>query len=291
MSFSRIDLLPLNNVGEGKIARERWNTEEGRELSERIAVLIRNGGGEDFLQNDFESGDLGFLTDQWDLAGLQLFGERISFPRGDNFEAIDFSHARFWHSEFDGACFPQTHFSFSRFYNVTFKNCLFALAHFYGSHFEKCKFEDCDFVEGNGFSNCDMIDTIFNNCFFHRNIFKDCRFNENVKIVNTKEFLRFGLLPSAQRFNQTIESDQISGVYQGIKDGFLSGEIFNQFRAYLFLQHQAYTRFNANQKIAAYLWEFIAGYGLKPWRVLMVLGLLFLLVSCFFSVIAHLGGG
>lgn len=283
MTFSRIDLLPLNDSEERQKARDRWEDDKGRELSDKIVDLIRAGAGEDFLQYDFEAGNLGFLKDQWDLAGFQLVGEDIEFPRGDNFENINFSNAEFWHTTFTKACFPQTRFAFTRLYNVTFRNCIFALAHFYGSHIEKCKFENCDFVEGNGFVNCDMIDTTFTNCFFYKNIFKHCRFNENVDIINNNKILTFGLLPRAIQFKQDLDLDKISSIYQGIKDGFLAGEIFNQARVYLFLQRQAYTRFNAKRKMGEFLWEFIAGYGLKPGRVLIVLGLMFGGASCFFS--------
>jgi hypothetical protein len=282
VSFSRIDLLPRNNFEARRQARERWENEPGPQLYDYILSKIREGAGEDFLQWDFESGKLGFLKDYWDLAGMKLFNEEIVFPNGDNFENIDFSYSEFWHSKFTSACFPQTHFSFARLYNVSFKKCLFHLANFYGCEIEKCTFEDCDFVEGNGFSNCEIKDTTYRNCFMDENIFRNCRFDENVKIVNTKKSLAFGLLPRANDFQQEIKRDQISGIYRGIKDGFVAGEIFALSRRYLFLQLRAYTRYNEPRKIWAYLWEAVAGYGLKPQRVLCFLVLLFAVVFLIF---------
>jgi Pentapeptide repeats (9 copies) len=204
MSFTRIDLLPNFDSKERQQVRERWEDYTGRALFERIIALIREGAGEDFLQYKFGSGELGFLRDYWDLAGIQIFGEDIVFPEGDNFENIDFSYAQFWHSTFTTACLPQTHFSFARLYNVKFKNCLFALAHFYGCKFEKCSFENCSFVEGNGFTNCDFQETTFSDCFFSENIFKSCRFDENVHVVNTTKPLVLGLMPCATNFKRTI---------------------------------------------------------------------------------------
>jgi hypothetical protein len=284
MSFIRLDLLPTNPEERGK-ARDRWETDEGRELHERISELIRNGAGEDFLQWDFEKGNLGFLQNYWDLAGFQFFKEQIVFPKGDNFENIDFSYAQFWHSSFTGACFPQTHFSFARLYNITFKNCLFALAHFYGCELEKCTFEDCDFVEGNGFSNCDFKETVFTDCFMSENVFNHCRFDENVRIKNLNKPSRFGLLIHANDFNLELNRNQISGIYRGIKDGFSAGEIAQMKRFYLFLQLKAYTRFNHSnitRKLRAYAWEGVAGYGLRPLRVLGILVILFGLVFFWF---------
>src|SRR5260370_19062776 len=163
MPFERIDLLPSYNIAEARKAWERWEAPEGRQLHEKIVGLIRKGAGEDFLQWEFEQGDLGFIEDQWDLAGIQLFSESIDFPTGDNFENIDFSYAHFWHCTFTNACFMQAHFSFTKFYNVEFRDCLFAFAHFYGATLENCRFINCDFVEENGFSNCEISETRFEN--------------------------------------------------------------------------------------------------------------------------------
>jgi hypothetical protein len=130
VGFERIDLLPSYNFQKARNARDRWMTPEGRALQESITERIRAGAGEDFLGWDFEKGKLGFLEDQWDLAGIQLFGEKITFPKDqDTFENIGFSHAHLYHGEFTTGCFYQTHFSFSRLYNMEFRECLFAFAH------------------------------------------------------------------------------------------------------------------------------------------------------------------
>ncbi|MGH6666150.1 MAG: pentapeptide repeat-containing protein [Pseudolabrys sp.] len=287
MAFQRIDLLPRYDPAARNKARSRWEDEEGRSLSETITEKIRKGAGEDFLQWDFEEGTLGFLEDYWDLAGIQLFNEEITFPTGDNFENIDFSYARFWHCIFIDATFPQTHFAFTRLYNVEFKNCLFSFASFYGATFEKCKFIDCDFVEENGFENCEILDTRFDNCFFNKNKFTDCKFDEGVVFHFKKQPQVFGLLAqTASGFKESLEKSSISGIYRGIKDGFLAGGIYNKSRDYVFRQHQAYTRFNQIGRLGrakAYSWELIAGYGLRPGRVLAFLIGLFLIVFVWFA--------
>jgi Pentapeptide repeats (9 copies) len=287
MTFQRIDLLPRNNLNERRKARSRWESEEGRSLQEKIIALIRNGAGEDFLQSHFEHGTLSFIEDQWDLAGIQLFNEEIVFPTGDNFETIDFSYAQFWHCIFTNATFPQTHFGFTKFYNVEFRNCLFAFAHFYGATLEKCKFIDCDFAEENGFSNCELSETRFENCFFNKGKFVDCKFDEQVTFeVNKQPHIRGLRSQTSSGFKSPFERKGISGIYRGIKEGFIAGQIYGKARNYLFLQHQAYTRFNrtgAVEKSTAYSWELLAGYGLKPARVLMSLIGLFCAVFVWFA--------
>lgn len=119
--------------------------------------------------------------------------------------------------------------------------------------------------------------------FFSENIFKSCCFDESVLFSNTTNPLIFGLMPKAIEFSCDLKNDHISCIYRGIKDGYLAGEIFNMARYYLYKQYQAYTRLNSTKKIGGYLWEFAAGYGLKPVRVLFLFGLIFGLSLAWFS--------
>src|SRR5947209_13657315 len=268
MTFQRIDLLPRYDLAEGQKARSRWTDDAGEELHEKIVSLIRKGAGEDFLQWDFEEGRLGFLENQWDLAGFDLFKKEITFPKDDNFENIDFSHAQFWHCTFINATFPQTHFTFVKLYNVEFRNCLFAFAHFYGATLEKCRFLNCDFVEENGFTNCSFTETVFLNCFFNKNKFTDCEFDEGVSVEFERQPQVLGLpTQTSSGFQERLEVTRISGIYRGIKEGFLAGKITAQAHRYSFLQQQAYTRFNRPNYVdgvRARVWELLAGYGLRP---------------------------
>lgn len=287
MTFQRIDLLPRYELERRNEVRSRWEDRVGMALYEKIIEKIRKGAGEDFLQWDFEQRQLGFLEDYWDLSGIQLSNEDITFPTGDNFENIDFSYAQFWHCTFVNATFPQTHFAFTRLYNIEFRKCLFAFAHFYGATLEKCRFIDCDFVDENGFSNCDFSDSHFQNCFFNKNKFVDCKFDESVSFEFPSE-PKIGGLSSQTRsgFNCSFEKIHISSIYRGIRDGFLAGEVYSKARHYLFRQQQAYTRFNRKgtlERMRAYSWELIGGYGLKPIRVLTCLIGLFVVATIWFS--------
>ena len=152
MSFHRIDMLPAFDANERSRQRTRWN--EAEDVKNKILARIRAGAGEDFLQWEFENGNLGPIEDQWDLAGFDLFSEELVFSgNDDNFENIDFSYSEFWHTKFSNATFSQARFTFARLYNVEFHNCLFSFAHFYGAKLERCRFVNCDFIQENGFSN------------------------------------------------------------------------------------------------------------------------------------------
>ncbi len=286
MPFHRIDVLPNYRAEKATCSRKRW-AEDSEAVKDKVLDLIRKGAGEDFLQWDLENGNLGFMEDQWDLAGIDLFKEEIEFPSGDNFENIDFSFANFWHCKFRNATFPQTRFTFTRLYNVEFHDCLFGFAHFYGATLEKCKFINCDFVEENGFSNCELIDTKFQNCFFNKNKFTDCRFDENVTFTTTKGKREGGLLVKPNsRFLEQMDGSAVSGIYRNIKDGYLAGQVHVNSRKYLFLQHQAYTRYNSVsifERSKRFCWELLAGYGVKPMRVLICFMALFAIICLWFS--------
>jgi hypothetical protein len=285
MTFQRLDLLPDLNLEKRGRLRSRW--QEYDSVRDLVVTKIRAGAGEDFLQWEFENGQLGFMDDFWDLAGIELFNEDIDFPTGDNFENINFSYSEFWHCKFKNATFPQTYFGFSKLYNVEFRNCLFAFAHFYGAKLEKCNFINCDFADENGFFNCEFLDTKFEDCFFNKDKFTDCKFDENV-IFELNRYPQVGGLLSETNsgFKEKFESRNASGIYRGIKEGFLAGRIYGQARKYSFRQQQAYTRFNLPKGIAktqAYAWELLAGYGFRPSRVLITLFVMFTLASSWFA--------
>ena len=77
MAFTRIDLIPNYDFEEAKRLQRRWTDDpEGPRTYEYILQKIREGGGEDFLQRDFENGKLGLLRDYCDLAGTN-YREKI----------------------------------------------------------------------------------------------------------------------------------------------------------------------------------------------------------------------
>jgi len=276
--FTSINLLPPLHRKELKKYQERWNDSDGLRLRDKILKMIRNGAGEDFLQWDFEQGKMGFLENMWDLRGIDIHQEDINFPYGDNFEGIDFSYAKFYHSKFKNAVFISTAFNFTTLHNCEFINCIFLFTGFYGSTSEKTKFINCDFIEGDKITNCDFRQSKFVNCFYLGRLFFDCRFDETTSIdIPIDE-------PSSTAEGIRLNKTELAEIYSGIKESYVAGDAVKQSRQYFFKQKQCLTRHNVNnlrEKIGGYFLELIAGYGIKPSRVLLSMLVTFLFYSSF----------
>ena len=261
--FTSIHQLSQFDQSRAERYRDRWESPEGRTLADDLRTRIQAGGGEDFLQWDFEHGRLGFLEDDHDLRGLALFKENITFPHGDNFEGIDFSFVSWHHCTFRGACFI-SRFNFARLFNCEFRDCTFANNSFYGCHLERIRFINCQFVENNTFTNCDCVDLKIEKTFVSDSLFTDCRFDANTVIEPlTEKPFNFGDL--------SLDRRRLASIYRGIKEAYDAGGVHRTARNYFFRQMQATTRFNSDkpgQWLAGLALEHLAGYGVRPLRVL-----------------------
>ena len=130
------------------------------------------------------------------------------------------------------------------------------------------------------FVNCALDDVEFINCFFEKRPFSDCRFNDNTKIDEPRSKL-------VQSDSIKLEARDQAEIFRGIKEAYAGGGVLKQSRNYFFKQMQSVTRHNTPNKVEkafGYLLEVIAGYGIRPWRVLctMLLGFLvsFFLFAC-----------
>lgn len=243
--------------------------------------MIGDGAGEDFLQWDFEQGNLGFLENMWDLKGIRISNKQINFPAADNFEGIDFSFSSFYHSNFKNATFLNTFLSFTELYNCEFMNCTFLFTSFYGAPLEKIKFINCDFIEHNSITNCDLREVKLENCFIPTNLFVDCKFDEQTVINN--------LLDKPTRKpgdSLKLSKDNLAEIFKGIKEGYIAGSVIKQARMYFLKERKAITRYNTKglrEKMRGYFLESIAGYGINPFRVLLTMLMVFLIFSVVFS--------
>ena len=284
--FTPIHQLSQNDRNEATRYRERWDSAEGQTLADDLRVRIRNGAGEDFLQWDFEQGRLGFLEDYHDLKGLELQGEDITFPRGDNFEGVDFSYASWYNSTFRGACFI-SRFNFTRLFNCEFRDCTFAFNSFFGSRLERVRFINCQFVENNSFVNCDCVELQMRNSFFSEDLFTDCRFDAATVVEDpTEKPLSFSDL--------TLDHRRLAAIFRGLKDAYDAGGVHSRARTYFFRQMRAARRFNSTtrlQRVMGLSLELLAGYGVRPLRVLRAMALFLLLSIGVFAAHWGLKGG
>jgi len=275
--FTPIYLLPQYNPKDRTKYEDRWNDPDNQHIRDEVLRMIRNGAGEDFLERVF---DQGFLEDMWDLKGMDIFQEEIDFPRGDNFEAIDFSYASFSHSKFKNATFVNNIFHFTKVLNCEFVNCIFAFGEFYGVSLEKTRFINCDFIEYHCITNCDFKEVKFENCFIPKRLFFNCKFDEQT-IINEP-------IDKPQRMSGDsfkLSNSDLAEIFKGIKESYTAGNVIKQSRLYFYRERQSITRYNANSwrdKIGGYFLELIAGYGIKPFRVLLNMLTIFFIFSIVF---------
>lgn len=267
--FTPIHLLPRIDIEKKELYQQRWEKEGGPALKDKILQMIRDGAGEDFLQWEFEKGRLGFLENMWDLKGVNIFKEDLTFSGDDSgwFENIDFSHAEFYHSKFRRATFSPSTMNFSRIYNCEFIDCTFSFSAFYGARFEKVTFRNCNFIEHNDFTNCDLREVEFNDCFVPDSIFTDCRFDTNTRVTDPID-------KPHRTWKLSFDKKELAGIFHGITEAYLAGGVAKQALVYFFRKNQAITRYNSDNswdRLRGYFLEFLTGYGVRPLRVLRAL--------------------
>lgn len=269
-----------------KRVTERWETKEGKIHSEYIKSLIRKGAGENLLQSDYQNGKFnGFLDNDWDLRGLHFFEENITCPTADNFQAIDLSYSRFWHTTFVNCTF-HAFFDFARFYNCKFENCFFTFATFYDSYFEKCAFNNCDFIENCKFTNCEFLTSEFNNFYFPNNIFEDCKFNSSFALTDPSP------KPSNVDWTNNFENKHLQDFFISVKDAYAAGGANDKQWKYFYKAKQAQTRYNSKNKFKKYVNlifnEILIGYGERPFNCLII-SIILIFIFAFLYTFTGLG--
>jgi hypothetical protein len=266
-----IPILELNlfNASEMKYVTSRWKTSEGEVHYDYILEKIRDGGGENFLQGEFQNGMFDdFLADEYDLRGFRFWKEEIDFPRGDNIYALDLSYAKFWHSIFRDASWNASH-CFDKFHNCKFINCQFHNTDFFGCSFENCCFENCDFIQHNIFENSDFTNTKFINFFTSNKLFVNCRFSSTVIVSPPPR-----KLPNDGAWNIEFDEKLLKDFYINIRDAYKNGGAHDKEWNYYFLAKHAGTRHNSQNvfdKLSKlFFQEYLMGYGEKPYRCLLV---------------------
>lgn len=277
--FTPIHLLPQFSGEDRAKYQNRWYSTEGHGLQDRITRRIREGAGEDFLQPLFEGPGRGFLESDSDLRGFSLPREDIEFSGGDNFEGVDFSHALITNCRFKGAWLVNgTTFAFAWLWGCTFESCVFISSSFFGADRRDVTFLNCDFDELQGdFCNCDMRNVRLRNCFMPRRLFFDCRFDGQTRVEGIAE------QPTCDTRTPegVLAKTQLVEIHKGIKEGYLAGEAYGLYRKSFLEERKASTRHNCRGRHKAWglALEYLAGYGVRPLRVLAALAIVFVLCS------------
>jgi hypothetical protein len=278
--YTSIFLLSHSNTDQSKKYQNRWKTKEGVPLKHHIFRTLRDGSFEQFLHRDFAKKKLPILEHDKDLKGLYIEDEVIIDHPHHALKGIDLSYTFIDDSQFKRLYLQLINFSFASLHNVTFVNCTFSYATFYACYLENVTFINCDFLERNNIRNCRFTNVKFKNCYIDNNMFHSCRFDERTDIEVCIHKSHHQKKP---KYFKLIELPELS---KGIKDGYKAGNVTGKAREYYFLEKQAITRYildNPYQKAGNYFLEMIAGYGVKPLRVLLSMILVFLLFSEIFT--------
>jgi hypothetical protein len=271
-----IHQFPQSVFDQNREYRKRWESLEGRRVHDQVMNLIREGTGKHFLDTISESEEI--FEDSWDLKGVSVSGENITFPQNDTFMGVDFSYSAFSNTKMKNAVFSCT-MQFVVFHNCTFEKCLFEFNRCHASRFEKVTFIDCDFVESNAFTNCSFDDTSFTKTFFSENVFLDCRFDNETYVGELPR------TPVLSRRPINLPDSSVSDIYNGIKEAYRAGGVVTKAREYLFRQLHAATRYNSEnwkEKTVGILSEYVTGHGLRPVRVLLTIAIVFTVVLSLF---------
>ena len=277
--YTSIYLLAHSNTDNSKKYQDRWKTKEGIPLKHHILKTLRDGSFEQFLHRDFAEKKLPILEHDKDLKGLYIEDELITDHPHHALKGVDLSFTYIGGSEFKNLNLVQSNFSFASIHNVTFVNCTFSYSTFYASYLENVSFIGCDFIERNNIRNCRFTNVKYKHCFIENNMFHSCRFDERTGVdIFTPESQH----EKKSKFFNPIELPEL---YKGLKDGYKAGSVTSKVRYYYFLEKQAITRYiidNVFQKTGNYFLEIVAGYGVKPLRVLISMIFIFLFFTAVF---------
>jgi hypothetical protein len=279
--FTEIHLIRQPNRSDIKEARDRWSTEEGDKAHELLMDALKYGGSAEKIKEVMEKSPVKLMTSHRDLKGLSVIEQEIVYKKEPaNYENLDFSYASVRNSRFENVIFVNVNFSMVDFYGCEFINCEFMFTNFYACNIEKTVFLNCDFIINVTLTNCILRETLFEKFFTPENFFFDCKFDEITSISEPLE------KPNREEnTGSSLDKMAFADIYKGIKQSYNEGDVTKKARKYFFKERQAITRYNTSSlfdRLAGYLVEIIAGYGVRPFRVFATTILVFAAYSALF---------
>lgn len=262
--------------------RDRWKTEEGKKLKEELLPAIASGKAES-VQHVLQSGSEDFFDGSHDLRGFHLVNFKLYRPQNELLKGATLNYSRLREARITRAAFESTFCNFVDSVRTRFDDCSFVRATFYCATFEDCVFENCNFLDRDTFSNCSFKNVTFENCFFETDIFTDCEFDERTKVTGIRHVShRFTYMnESVKKFDNRY----LSSFYRGMHEAYDAGHASAMARQYMFMEKQAYTRYNTRSwfhKLTHYFLEYTNGYGIRPVRGLVTAGVLFSFFTAIF---------
>ena len=261
--------------------RGRWNTEQGQKLKSALLPAIASGKAAK-VQRILQTGTDDFFDGYNDLRGLHFVDFKLQRPENELFRSATLDYSRCREAKITRAAFESTLFNFVDLVRTHFEDCTFVRATFYSATFEDCVFANCNFLDRDTFSNCSFKNVVFTNCFFETDIFTDCEFDERTNVVNTRQVShKFSYISAPVKH---FDLRYTASLYRGIREAYEAGHANSIARRYLFMERQAYTRYNTrpSQRPLQYFLEYTNGYGIRPMRVLFTAASIFALFTAVF---------
>jgi len=280
---------PLFDAEKQKVSRERWTDAvagQGSQYHDRVLALIKAGAGKRFLNEEFCNGSFSILEDPQDLKGFEFWKLVQDFAgTGDTFWGIDLSYAQGWHLHIKNAVFYSCCLNFVSFYNCTFERCNFHFTHCLGAKFEKCKFIGCDFCEPCTWENTVLKNTTLQSCFLGETTpFRDCFFDDLSGV--------YDMHPHSYYLGEKAKVPEaaLAGYYASFQAAYEASGAEERALEYYWKGRKAFTRHNLSgpKRLASFVNEAIAGYGIKPVRPLGMVLLLYVLATSLFSIVMPL---
>ncbi len=285
----------------------RWRTPEGREVRDKLIKAIKLGADiSDVLSpyvlehpdnvepyeypfyppDAMESREFWLLTSD-DLRGIHFHGEdfsgttslaknNISFSHftdcdlsNVDFEMCDLSHARLYSCHLAGVIF-----AYSRGVDVKFVDCILNGASFLGSHF----------------SVVDLSGTELKSVYFEDTILKKLKVNYLTKFDKRIQHIWH---------ERRMPKQQLPDIYRAIRIAYQNAELINYADHYLMQERisnrkyvfwprflQSHTWLNFSSWAKDLIWSGMAGYGTKPFRIVLI----GFLISMLYALVYFLAG-
>jgi hypothetical protein len=290
-----------------RFIENRWETDLGKKVYNGVIEGIKRGADVrsvldpyvlDHPENSdpyghpyypvaaMKEGSFWVLT-QDDLRGIHLYNEVFSENAWLGTKSLNY--ARFYNCHFRDANFERTSLTRTTFEKCNLENAVFAMAGGYNTNFINCVLKDACFFDAS------LIETDFSGSDLSGVYLENANL-EMIKVnYNTK--LDFSLTKIWK--TRMLPSDQEPEILKAIRISYASSELWNIADKYLYMEMVANRKYILWPKAIAdknalslttwfkdYLWDFTAGYGVRPTRIWLV----GLVISLFFSVVYFLAG-
>ncbi|MFT5730783.1 MAG: hypothetical protein ACI8PB_004973 [Desulforhopalus sp.] len=266
----------------------RWETPIGKQVFKEIIDGIKRGADvrsvlDPYVLDHVESSDpyghphypkseMGeesfWVLTQDDLRGIHVYNEVFSDKAW--FGSKSLNYARFYNCTLSGARFERTSLTRTMFEKCNLKNAGLEIAGGYNTRFTDCNMKQACFYDAS------LIETDFSGADLTGAYFEKAYFNKIIVNYNTI----FG--PNIERTHQARElpREQEPEIFKAFRIAYANAELWNTADKFLYKERSSnrkyilWPKIKSDKKKSAYviwlkeyLWDFAAGYGVRPYKI------------------------